>query len=84
MKIQVLGTGCHKGMELERRLAQAISMLARDDVVVECVDDEQTMRRYIPLDELPGLLIDDKLVSEKEVPHRQVLIEWIRPVATHQ
>ena len=84
MKIQVLGTGCHNCIELERRLAQAISMLARDDIAVERIDNEQIIRHHMPLDELPGLLIDGSLVSEREVPDLQVLIEWIRPAGKHE
>ncbi len=61
--IKVLGTGCHNSLELERRLAEALTQLGRTHVQVERVDDERTLLHYLPLDAIPGLLIDDKLVA---------------------
>lgn len=81
MRIQVLGTGCHNCLELDRRLAKAISTLARTDVTVERIDDEQLIRRHMPLDALPGLLIDGRLVSTRTIPDLQTLLDWLKPVA---
>jgi len=80
MKIQVLGTGCHNCLELEMRLAQAIAKSGRTDVTLERVDDERTIRHYIPLDAIPGLLIDGRLVSQREVPNLETLQEWLKAV----
>lgn len=80
MKIQVLGTGCHNCLELERRLAEAIAKLGRGNVKVERIDDERTIRHYIPLDAIPGLLIDGRLVSERQVPEMETLLNWLKVV----
>jgi hypothetical protein len=80
MKIQVLGTGCHNCLELEIRLAEAIKRLGRNDIAVERVDDEHAIRRHIPLDAIPGVLIDGRLVSQQQVPTVENLVEWLTAV----
>lgn len=80
MKIQILGTGCHHCLELERRLAEAVTQLGRSDVKVERVDDERIIRHYIPLDAIPGLLIDGRLVSQREIPTIETLLGWLKAV----
>ena len=80
MKIQVLGTGCHNCLELEMRLAEAIAKSGRKDVVMERVDDERTIRHHIPLDAIPGLLIDGRLVSERQVPDVKMLLGWLKAI----
>lgn len=78
--IKVLGTGCHNCLELERRLAAALTQLGRMDVQVERVDDERTILHHLPLDAIPGLLIDDKLVSQRTVPDIDTLLAWLREI----
>ena len=80
MKIQILGTGCHNCLELEMRLAEAIAKTGRTDVEVERVDDERTIRRHIPLDAIPGLLIDGRLVSQRDLPKLETLLDWLKTV----
>jgi hypothetical protein len=80
MKIQILGTGCHNCLELERRLAEAVTQLGRTDLEVERVDDEKFIRHHIPLDAIPGLLIDGRLVSQREVPTVETLLDWLKAV----
>ena len=80
MKIQVLGTGCHNCLELEMRLAEAVAKSGWTDVKVERVDDEHSIRHHIPLDAIPGLLIDGRLVSQREVPTIETLVDWLKAV----
>ena len=80
MKIQVLGTGCHNCLELEMRLAEAVRRSGRTDVEVERVDDEHIIRRHLAIDAIPGLLIDGRLVSEREVPTIERLLGWLKAV----
>jgi hypothetical protein len=80
MKIQILGTGCHNCLDLERRLAEAIARSGRTDVEVERLDNERTIRHHIPLDAIPGLLIDGRLVSQREVPAIETLLDWLKAV----
>ena len=80
MMIQILGTGYHNCLELEMRLAEAVKILRRTDVAVERIDDERTIRQHIPLEAIPGLLINGQLVSEGEVPDMETLLSWLRSV----
>ena len=80
MKIQILGTGCHNCLELEMRLAEVVSKSGRTDVEVERVDNEQIIRHHIPLDAIPGLLIDGRLVSQRVVPTVETLLDWLKAV----
>ena len=80
LTIKVLGTGCHNCLELEKRLSEAITRSGRHDVSVERIDDERTIRHYIPLDAIPGLLIDGRLVSERQVPDMETLVNWLKAV----
>jgi hypothetical protein len=50
------------------------------DVEVERVDDERAIRHHIPLDAIPGLLIDGRLVSQREVPAFETLLDWLKAV----
>jgi len=80
MKIQVLGTGCHNCLELEMRLSKAIAQSGRTDVVMERIENEKIIRHYIPLDAVPGLLIDGQLVSQHEIPTVETLSGWLQVV----
>ncbi len=80
MKIQILGTGCHNCLELEMRLAQAVARSGRTDVEVERVDDERNIRHHIPLDAIPGVLIDGRLVSQGELPTMDTLLGWLKAI----
>lgn len=78
--IKVLGTGCHNCLELERRLAEALMKMGRSDVQVERVDEERVILRYLPLDAIPGLMIDDRLVSQRQIPDIETLLDWLRAI----
>lgn len=77
MKIEILGTGCYSCVELEMLIADVLKQLGRSDVEVVRVDDEHRIRHYMPLDEIPGLVIDGALVSMRELPPREKLVEWL-------
>ncbi|MGD2156562.1 MAG: thioredoxin family protein [Anaerolineales bacterium] len=77
MKIEILGTGCRNCLELELLVGKIVSELGLRDVEVSRVDDERQIRRYIPLDAIPGLVIDGNLVSERQVPGRETLKRWL-------
>jgi hypothetical protein len=62
------------------QLAEAIAKSGRMDVEVERVDDERAIRHHIPLDAIPGLLIDGRLVSQREVPAFETLLDWLKAV----
>ena len=78
MKIEVLGTGCYKCLQLEALLDKVIRETGRSDVEIVRVSDEHVIRKYMPLDEIPGLVIDGHLVCENSVPDRETLIAWLK------
>ncbi len=82
--VKVLGTGCHNCVELERRLAAALLKLGRQDIQVERVDDERVILRHMPLDSIPGLLIEGELVSQRQVPEVETLAEWLGSIPIPQ
>ena len=81
MKIEVLGTGCYKCIQLETLLAEVIQKLGKADVEVVRVSEERQIRHHMPLDEIPGLLIDGTLVNTGDVPTREQLTQWLSGVA---
>jgi hypothetical protein len=38
--------------------------------------DERYIRKFMPLDEMPGMLIDRNLVTSGQVPERETFITW--------
>jgi hypothetical protein len=78
MDIKVLGTGCYKCVELEVRLASVLGELHLTDAQVTRVDDPVQIRHHIPLDDVPGLLIDGRLVSQGRLPSGDELRDWLR------
>jgi len=77
MKVEILGTGCHNCLILEDLINVVLRDLGRTDVEVIRNSDERFIRRHMPLDEIPGLLIDGVLASTREVPSRETLKEWL-------
>jgi hypothetical protein len=76
-----LGTGCYNCIELETLINEVLIELGKSSIEVVRVSDERAIRRYMPLDEVPGLLIDGRLVSVREVPDRETLVNWLQSVA---
>ena len=77
MKIEILGTGCHNCVQLDLLVAEVVKTLGLQAVEIRRVEDEHEIRHYMPLDAIPGLVIDGRLVSEPEVPDRETLIHWL-------
>jgi hypothetical protein len=77
MKVEILGTGCHNCLILEDLINEVLRDLGRTDVEVIRNSDEHFIRRHMPLDQIPGLLIDGILASTREVPSRDTLKEWL-------
>jgi hypothetical protein len=51
-------------------VADVLRQLGRTDVEVVRVDDEKQIRHYMPLDEIPGLVIDGVLTCTRQLPER--------------
>lgn len=75
MEIKVLGTGCPKCKELERRTINALAELgvAAD---VEKVTDIKRIMGYGILS-TPGLVIDGKVKSSGHIPRQEEIKAWI-------
>jgi Thioredoxin domain len=78
MKVTVLGTGCYKCITLESRLNEVLTEFGRSSVTVDRVTDEKAIRRFIPVEAIPGLVIDGKLVHSGDVPSKDRLRQWLR------
>jgi hypothetical protein len=81
MKIEILGTGCYNCLKLEALMYEVLRELGKSGIEIVRVSDERTIRRHMPLDEIPGLLIDGVLVSTRELPPRETLVEWFAGIA---
>ena len=77
MKITVLGTGCYKCIHLESTLNEVLTEAGRPDVTFERVSDERAIRRFMPLEAIPGLVIDGSLVHSGTVPSKDQLRQWL-------
>lgn len=77
MKIEILGTGCYNCIRLETLVDDVAGQLGAARFEIERVNDEKRVLQYMPLDEIPGLLIDGVLVSTREIPPRETLVEWL-------
>ena len=76
MEIKVLGTGCPKCQEVEKRVKSALDDLnvAAD---VEKVTDITKIMTYGIL-ATPGLVIDGKVKSSGRIPRVDEIKDWIR------
>lgn len=81
MKIEILGTGCYNCVKLEALIDEVIKQLGVVNVEIVRISDENRIRKYMPLEEIPGLLIDGVLASTHEIPHRETLVEWLSGVS---
>ena len=82
MKIEILGTGCYNCVKLETLIDEVAEQLGATKFEIERVNDEKRVLQYMPLDEIPGLLIDGVLVSTREIPPRETLVEWLSGIPT--
>ncbi len=80
MKIEILGTGCYKCIKLETLVNEVLQELGKSGVEIVRNSDERHIRKFMPLDEIPGMLIDGHLVSTGQVPERETLIAWFTQI----
>ena len=76
MTIKVLGPGCMNCKTLERRTREAAEGLGAD-ITIEKVEDLQGIMSY-GIMSTPGLVINEKVVSEGRVPTVEALRELIQ------
>lgn len=65
MEVKVIGTNCKNGMQLFKMASRAIED-NKEDIKLEKSDDIKDIKKY-GVNNIPGLVIDDKLVSQGKV-----------------
>lgn len=83
MKIEILGTGCYKCVKLESLINEVAEQVGAPNIVIERIDDEKRILQYMPLDEIPGLLIDGVLISTGDVPSSETLVHGLSGAPAH-
>ncbi len=81
MKILVLGTGCYNCLNLEIRVARLLGELCLSQVQLTWTDDPHQIRKFLPEDELPGLVINGHLVSSQRLPDEAEIRRWLSEAA---
>jgi small redox-active disulfide protein 2 len=76
MIIKVLGPGCMNCKTLERRTREAVEQLSLD-AVIQKVEDYQEISSY-GIISTPGLVIDEKVVSQGRVPTVEAIKDLIQ------
>ena len=79
-EIKVLGPGCARCFELERRIRRAVEALGID-ARVEKVTDIREMISYRIM-ATPGLVIDGKVKCAGRIPSADEIKTWIREAAS--
>jgi len=75
VNIKILGPGCPKCQELDKRVKEVVSKLGVQAEVEE-VKDIKKIVEY-PILTTPGLVIDEKLVFSGRVPTREEITKFI-------
>ena len=65
MEIKIIGSNCKNGMQLYKMASRAIED-NKTDVKLEKSDDNKDIKKY-GVNNIPGLVINDKLVSQGKV-----------------
>jgi len=76
MTIKVLGPGCTNCKTLEQRTREAVEQLSLD-ATIQKIDDYQGMSSY-GIMSTPGLVIDEKVVSQGRVPTVEAIKKLIQ------
>ena len=71
MKVQIIGIGCARCNELEKRVVDA---LAEMNVAAD-IEHVKDLKRFVSLGvfSTPGLIVDGKVVSQGRVPSKDEL-----------
>ncbi len=75
MEIRVLGMGCPKCFELERRVKNALERLKLEASVVKVSDLKQIMSYGVF--STPALVIDGQVVSQGQLPSVEDIMKWL-------
>lgn len=72
MKIEVLGSGCAKCAELEKRAKEAVSAIGVDATIEHVYDMDKIIERGVFM--TPALVIDGKTVASSKIPSVEEIV----------
>ena len=81
MNVLILGTGCYNCLKLEIMVARLLGELSQPGVQLTRVDDAQEIRKFMPEDALPGLVINGRLVCSGRLPDEAEIRQWLSEAA---
>jgi len=76
MKIEVLGSGCMKCAELEKRVKEAVGKAGVKAEITHVYDFDEIVRRNVI--STPALAIDGKVVLAGRLPNVEEIMELLR------
>jgi len=76
MKIKILGTGCSKCVNLEKKVREIVSSNTIDAEVSKVSDIQEIMKYGVLM--TPGLVINEKVMSFGSVPKEEQILRWIK------
>lgn len=79
MKIEVLGAGCHKCAEFEKRAKEAVTVAGLDATVEHVYDATKIIERGIFL--TPALVINGKAVASGKAPSVEEIVQFLKKPA---
>ena len=75
MEIKILGPGCHRCRELDKRTREAVKELGLD-TSVEYIQDLNKIMEY-PILTTPGLVVNGKVVCSGRVPSKDEIAKFL-------
>lgn len=75
MEIKILGPGCHRCHELDKRTREVVKELGLD-TSVEYIQDLNKIMEY-PILTTPGLLVNGKVVCSGRVPSKDEIAKFL-------
>ncbi len=76
MTIKILGTGCKKCLNLERKVRELAQQNNVDAVIEKITDIKEIMNYGIMM--TPGLVINEQVKSYGIIPKDDLLIKWLK------
>ena len=65
MEIKIIGSNCKNGMQLFKMATRAVEN-SKNEVNIQKLDDKTSISKY-GVKNIPGLIIDDKLICQGKV-----------------
>jgi hypothetical protein len=81
MEILILGTGCYNCLKLEVMVARLLPESGLVTARMSRVDDPRRIRQFMPEEAIPGLVINERLVSSGRLPDEAEVRQWLGEAA---